>query len=326
MVSLPERTFRTLLFLVPARLRLAAPRPADRRDQRQGRRRPTARCFPASTVEARSEVLPGAARDGDRRQRGLPAAGAAARQLHAEVRALGHAERRRARRRCSWRRTPSPNARSGPGSRRRSTVVAESSLIDKDVGHDRERHHQQRDRRAAGRPGVPRPAEADPRRAVQPGPGARPERRRQRPGQRLPVRRRQRHAAALRHALGRARLARHRRRSRSSRAARDAVDFDRAGGFSIDSVSKSGTSQFHGQLSFQFQGNAMAADLDTRQPVALRGGPHLDDGQPRRPDPAGEALLLRLVLPADARRGRTARTSTASCPTTRAPATRASAS
>jgi hypothetical protein len=41
-----------------------------------------------------------------------------------------------------------------------------------------------------------------------------------------------------------------------------AVDFDRAGGFSIDSVSKSGTSQFHGQLSFQLQSDAMAANLD----------------------------------------------------------------
>ncbi len=40
-----------------------------------------------------------------------------------------------------------------------------------------------------------------------------------------------------------------------------AVDFDRAGGFSIDSVSKSGTSQYHGQLSYQFQTKGMAADL-----------------------------------------------------------------
>src|SRR4030095_783816 len=32
-----------------------------------------------------------------------------------------------------------------------------------------------------------------------------------------------------------------------------AVDFDRAGGFSMDSVSKSGTAQFHGELSYQVQ-------------------------------------------------------------------------
>jgi Carboxypeptidase regulatory-like domain len=40
-----------------------------------------------------------------------------------------------------------------------------------------------------------------------------------------------------------------------------AVDFDRAGGFSMDSVSKSGTSQYHGELSYQFQTKGMAADL-----------------------------------------------------------------
>jgi len=40
-----------------------------------------------------------------------------------------------------------------------------------------------------------------------------------------------------------------------------AVDFDRSGGFSVDSVSKSGTSSYHGMLSFQLQSNAMAADL-----------------------------------------------------------------
>jgi hypothetical protein len=42
-----------------------------------------------------------------------------------------------------------------------------------------------------------------------------------------------------------------------------AVDFDRSGGFSIDSVSKSGTSEYHGQISYLFQNNAMSADLDS---------------------------------------------------------------
>jgi hypothetical protein len=42
-----------------------------------------------------------------------------------------------------------------------------------------------------------------------------------------------------------------------------AVDFDRSGGFSMDSVSKSGTSSFHGQISYQLQSAAMAADLDS---------------------------------------------------------------
>ena len=40
-----------------------------------------------------------------------------------------------------------------------------------------------------------------------------------------------------------------------------AVDFDRSGGFSIDSVSKSGTSRYSGMASFQFQTSAMAADV-----------------------------------------------------------------
>jgi carboxypeptidase family protein len=40
-----------------------------------------------------------------------------------------------------------------------------------------------------------------------------------------------------------------------------AVDFDRAGGFTIDSVSKSGTNRYSGELSYQLQNNGMAADL-----------------------------------------------------------------
>jgi hypothetical protein len=40
-----------------------------------------------------------------------------------------------------------------------------------------------------------------------------------------------------------------------------AIDFDRSGGFAIDSVSKSGTSQFHGQASFQFQTKGMSSEL-----------------------------------------------------------------
>lgn len=40
-----------------------------------------------------------------------------------------------------------------------------------------------------------------------------------------------------------------------------AVDFERSGGFSIDSVSKSGTNKFAGQLSFQLQNHAMAAKV-----------------------------------------------------------------
>jgi hypothetical protein len=40
-----------------------------------------------------------------------------------------------------------------------------------------------------------------------------------------------------------------------------AVDFNRAGGFSVDSVSRSGTSVYHGLASFQFQSDKMASNL-----------------------------------------------------------------
>lgn len=42
-----------------------------------------------------------------------------------------------------------------------------------------------------------------------------------------------------------------------------AVDFDRSGGFNIDSVSKTGTSKLSGIVSYQFQNTAMAADLQS---------------------------------------------------------------
>jgi hypothetical protein len=42
-----------------------------------------------------------------------------------------------------------------------------------------------------------------------------------------------------------------------------AIDFERSGGFSIDSVSKSGTSKYAGQVSYQFQTVGMAADLNS---------------------------------------------------------------
>lgn len=41
-----------------------------------------------------------------------------------------------------------------------------------------------------------------------------------------------------------------------------AIDFNRAGGFSVDSVSKSGTSQFKGEVSYRFQSSSMAAELN----------------------------------------------------------------
>lgn len=71
------------------------------------------------------------------------------------------------------------------------------------------------------------------------------------------------------------------------KGAAKAVDFDRSGGFSIDSVSKSGTSSYHGQVSYQLLDNSMAADLasgslsryerDRSWSNANLGGPILKD-------------------------------------------------
>jgi hypothetical protein len=73
----------------------------------------------------------------------------------------------------------------------------------------------------------------------------------------------------------------------TTRGGARAVDFDRSGGFSIDSVSKSGTARFSGMLSFQLQDNEMAADIDSGSPsryeqdlswlTANFGGPVLRD-------------------------------------------------
>lgn len=42
-----------------------------------------------------------------------------------------------------------------------------------------------------------------------------------------------------------------------------ALDFNRSGGFTVNSVSKSGTDQYHGQVSYQVQTDGMTGNLDT---------------------------------------------------------------
>jgi hypothetical protein len=66
-----------------------------------------------------------------------------------------------------------------------------------------------------------------------------------------------------------------------------AVDFDRSGGFTVDSVSKSGTNRFSGMMQFQFQTPGMSSDLtgqtvsryeQTRSWTSLNvGGPIISD-------------------------------------------------
>jgi hypothetical protein len=51
----------------------------------------------------------------------------------------------------------------------------------------------------------------------------------------------------------------------SIRGGARAVDFNRSGGFSIDSVSKSGTNTYRGLLSFQVQSHQMVSDLEAEQ-------------------------------------------------------------
>ena len=45
-----------------------------------------------------------------------------------------------------------------------------------------------------------------------------------------------------------------------------AIDFDRSGGFLIDTISKSGTNRFSGEVSYQFQNASMTAPLDDGSP------------------------------------------------------------
>jgi hypothetical protein len=40
-----------------------------------------------------------------------------------------------------------------------------------------------------------------------------------------------------------------------------AIDFDRSGGFTIDSASKSGTNRYSGELAYEYQGDNMVAGL-----------------------------------------------------------------
>ena len=49
----------------------------------------------------------------------------------------------------------------------------------------------------------------------------------------------------------------------TTKAGARAVDFDRSGGFSIDTISKSGTNRYAGEISYQFQTDNMTATLQS---------------------------------------------------------------
>ena len=90
------------------------------------------------------------------------------------------------------------------------SVTARVSLVDKESATIASGLSTEELRSLPDRTGLSRPAEVHPGRPVHGGARARPERRRQRTGQRLPVRRRQRVPASVRKSLRRARLPRHR--------------------------------------------------------------------------------------------------------------------
>ena len=104
-----------------------------------------------------------------------------------------------------------------------------------------------------------------------------------------------------------------------------AVDFVRAAGFSVDTISKSGTSRFSGQVSYQFQGADMAAAVQNGSASKYNqtltwfngglGGPVIKN-----------KLYSTVRTTGRSAAATTARTCTANCPTTTARGTRGSAS
>ena len=325
MASMSSRVLRTLALL--CLLASAGPLFAQQTGSIRGTVTTTdGATLPGVIVTARSDVLPqlretvtGA--NGEYQLPALPPG-----KLHGRVHDVRHADRDAQGRRSSSRRRRSLDVTLGIRVSESITVTAESSVIDKDsatiasaLSNDQilglPLAQEYRDL-----------AEADPGRAVHPGPDPRAERRRQRPGQRLPVRRRQRDAAAVRDALRRARLARHRAGDRrqgrrpGGRLRPRGRLLDRLGqqvGHQPSSTASSATSS---------RRRAWPSELDERHPVPLRAGPRLAQREPRRPDPEGPPLLLRVLLPADAIAGQRGQPLRRAARRTTARETRASAS
>ena len=74
-----------------------------------------------------------------------------------------------------------------------------------------------------------------------------------------------------------------------------AVDFERAGGFSVDSVSKSGTNAFHGGISYQMQQSGWTEDLTSGSLSRYDAGSELAHHERGRPGDQEQGLLLRVV-------------------------------
>ena len=97
--------------------------------------------------------------------------------------------------------------------------------------------------------------------------------------------------------------------------------------FRLDSVSKSGTSTFHGLAGYRFQTAGMSARAEQRQrrraTTRIAAGPTSTSAGPILP---GSPVLLRLVLPSDGHPQQRVDRLRPAAATTTAPATRASAS
>ena len=155
---------------------------------------------------------------------------------------------------------------------------------------------------AAGRPGVPRPAQAHSGRPVFAGCGSRAERGRQRPGQRLQVRRRERHAAALRHAVRGPVVARH-RPGDDDQGRRQGRRFRPRGGL-LRRLGEQvrARSSFHGMLELSSsRATPWRPSLNSGSLSRYEQDRNWLDGQRRRPAHQEQAVLLRVVLPARAR-------------------------
>ncbi len=152
------------------------------------------------------------------------------------------------------------------------------------------------DQGPAGRPGLPRPREARPRRPVHRGWHARTERRRQRPGQHVRLRRRERDPAAVRHALGRAVVARHRAgRDREGGRRRDGLQPVRRHLDQHRQPVRDERLPRQPLLPDPAREHGRHARDDQR--LRVRRGQELGDRQHRRSDRQGPALLLRVLLP-----------------------------
>ena len=77
-----------------------------------------------------------------------------------------------------------------------------------------------------------------------------------------------------------------------------AVDFDRAGGFLIDTVSKSGTNKFSGEAGYEVLNKNFIADQTGAQVLTYQQNRAWANANIGGPILSGPPLLLRFVLPA----------------------------